>query len=56
MHTPMIFDGRNLFDPEMMTNLGFNYKGIGRRNPEQIASATVAGSAVFEYEHETAAH
>src|SRR5436853_5346335 len=33
MHTPMIFDGRNLFDPVMMQNLGFTYKGIGRRIP-----------------------
>lgn len=31
MHTPMIFDGRNLFDPATMQNLGFTYKGIGRR-------------------------
>jgi UDPglucose 6-dehydrogenase len=31
MHTPMIFDGRNLFDPETMRELGFDYRGIGRR-------------------------
>jgi UDPglucose 6-dehydrogenase len=30
MATPMIFDGRNLFDPEAMRNLGFTYKSIGR--------------------------
>jgi UDPglucose 6-dehydrogenase len=40
MHTPMIFDGRNLFDPVMMQNLGFTYKGIGRRNPEKVATAS----------------
>ena len=31
MHTPLIFDGRNLFDPATMQELGFTYKGIGRR-------------------------
>src|ERR1700726_209745 len=30
MHTPIIFDGRNLFDPRIMTELGFRYFGIGR--------------------------
>jgi UDPglucose 6-dehydrogenase len=30
MHTPIIFDGRNLFDPRIMTELGFSYFGIGR--------------------------
>ena len=30
MHTPIIFDGRNLFDPETMNELGFRYFGIGR--------------------------
>jgi len=31
MHTPMIFDGRNLFAPATMKELGFTYRGIGRR-------------------------
>jgi UDPglucose 6-dehydrogenase len=30
MHTPLIFDGRNLFDPNTMRELGFTYHGIGR--------------------------
>jgi UDPglucose 6-dehydrogenase len=30
MHTPLIFDGRNLFDPDTMKELGFIYHGIGR--------------------------
>jgi UDPglucose 6-dehydrogenase len=30
MHTPIIFDGRNLFDPRTMNELGFRYFGIGR--------------------------
>lgn len=30
MNTPIILDGRNLFDPEEMEHLGFIYKSIGR--------------------------
>ncbi len=30
MHTPIVFDGRNLFDPDTMRELGFRYHGIGR--------------------------
>ena len=32
MHTPLVFDGRNLFDPQTMKELGFIYYGVGR-NP-----------------------
>ena len=31
MQTPLIFDGRNLFDPGLMRELGFTYHDIGRR-------------------------
>lgn len=30
MLSPLIFDGRNLLDPQKMTQLGFEYHGIGR--------------------------
>lgn len=30
MHTPLVFDGRNFFDPATMASLGFNYYAIGR--------------------------
>jgi len=30
MHTPLIFDGRNLLDPETVRNFGFVYSSIGR--------------------------
>lgn len=30
MNTPIVIDGRNLFDPEEMERLGFIYKSIGR--------------------------
>ncbi len=31
MHTPLLFDGRNLFDPKTMRGFGFTYYGVGRR-------------------------
>ena len=31
MKSPVIFDGRNQYDPEQMVELGFKYDGIGRR-------------------------
>ncbi|HVN48352.1 MAG TPA: UDP-glucose/GDP-mannose dehydrogenase family protein [Bacteroidota bacterium] len=31
MKTPIIFDGRNIYDPKMMKELGFVYSGIGRK-------------------------
>ena len=30
MTSPILFDGRNLFDPSEMEQLGFTYKSIGR--------------------------
>ena len=30
MTTPIVFDGRNLFDPATMARLGFRYHSIGR--------------------------
>jgi UDPglucose 6-dehydrogenase len=30
MHTPIVFDGRNLFDPTTMRDLGFQYFAVGR--------------------------
>lgn len=32
MKTPIIFDGRNLYEPQTMKDLGFEYQGIGRHN------------------------
>ena len=31
MATPIVFDGRNLFDPQTMEKMGFHYHSIGRR-------------------------
>ena len=30
MQTPIVFDGRNLLDPETMRQFGFHYYSIGR--------------------------
>ena len=30
MKEPVIIDGRNLFNPELMTDAGFDYVGVGR--------------------------
>jgi UDPglucose 6-dehydrogenase len=30
MHTPQVFDGRNLFNPKTMREMGFAYHGVGR--------------------------
>ena len=32
MRQPVIFDGRNIYDPETMRLLGFTYQGVGRGN------------------------
>jgi UDPglucose 6-dehydrogenase len=30
MAQPVVLDGRNIYQPEIMRNLGFNYQGVGR--------------------------
>lgn len=41
MNTAVIFDGRNLFDPERMASRGFDYFCVGR--PQQVIEATISG-------------
>jgi UDPglucose 6-dehydrogenase len=36
LRAPVIFDGRNLYDPERMAALGFIYHGIGRADCPQL--------------------
>lgn len=43
MRRPLLFDGRNLFDPTRMSNLGFEYYGIGRAT--RIAQTLAASRA-----------
>jgi len=37
MHTPLVFDGRNLFDPQTMADFGFTYHAVGRPQPKASA-------------------
>ncbi|HLA99044.1 MAG TPA: UDP-glucose/GDP-mannose dehydrogenase family protein [Anaerolineales bacterium] len=30
MNQPVIFDGRNIYDPDLMARMGFHYRGLGR--------------------------
>lgn len=39
MRRPIVFDGRNIYDPEQMQENGIPYRGIGRRNA--LANALV---------------
>jgi UDPglucose 6-dehydrogenase len=38
MHTPLIFDGRNLLDPVAAVNFGFQYRGIGRGTAVEVSA------------------
>ncbi|MDB5348573.1 MAG: nucleotide sugar dehydrogenase [Schlesneria sp.] len=38
LRSPLIFDGRNLFDPDMMRQLGFDYSGIGLESRQTKAN------------------
>ena len=37
----ILFDGRNALDPQLMTELGFQYQGIGRGSPSSANTRVV---------------
>ncbi|MBE0409283.1 MAG: UDP-glucose/GDP-mannose dehydrogenase family protein [Anaerolineales bacterium] len=41
MNQPVFFDGRNIYDPENMSRLGFNYLGLGRGYNSQKTDNTL---------------
>jgi len=50
MRYPLILDGRNLYNPEALRELGIAYQGVGRRNDvvlsfESVPDAVTQGSA-----------
>ncbi|WP_298824612.1 UDP-glucose/GDP-mannose dehydrogenase family protein [uncultured Piscinibacter sp.] len=45
MRQPVVVDGRNLFDPAMMREAGFDYQPIGRAAPEVPAEVPLALAA-----------
>jgi UDPglucose 6-dehydrogenase len=40
LKSPVIFDGRNIYDPNLMSSLGFSYYGIGRGDSIEVPQET----------------
>lgn len=43
MQTPVFIDGRNVYDPEVLTGAGFEYRGVGRGCQLPNAAESAAG-------------
>lgn len=46
LKSPVIFDGRNIFDPVLMASLGFHYVGMGRGEQEATPSTQVINATL----------
>jgi UDPglucose 6-dehydrogenase len=49
MRQPIILDGRNVYDPKVMAERGFVYRGVGRGVPQQEASNIARPSDQLEH-------
>jgi UDPglucose 6-dehydrogenase len=47
MRTPVIFDGRNLYDPAVMARLGFVYRGVGRSMRKPVSANGKAETTIL---------
>ena len=45
MRKPVVIDGRNIYDPEKMDELGFIYRGVGRGDDGSSIASILASSA-----------
>ena len=54
LKTPLIFDGRNLYEPDALLELGIEYHAIGRQHALRIAPAKVGTSALPHEQAQTA--
>jgi UDPglucose 6-dehydrogenase len=48
MANPLLIDGRNIYDPEQLRRLGFEYLGVGRGQAETINGAPTAATPQVE--------
>jgi UDPglucose 6-dehydrogenase len=48
LKTPLIFDGRNLYEPDTMRELGIEYHAIGRQSAQSEAAASLATAATAD--------
>jgi UDPglucose 6-dehydrogenase len=46
LKTPLIFDGRNLYEPDSMRELGIEYHAIGRQHAQQDAAVRDGSKAM----------
>ncbi len=46
LKTPLIFDGRNLYEPDALLELGIEYQAIGRQHALRSAPAKVGANGL----------